>query len=65
MLATSLVGCDERRVQQPAAQAELEVNDENCKSESVARIDDKQKQQAFADRCFRRGEFKPSTKKEW
>ena len=66
-LATALVaalvaGCDNK----PATAPMPEVNDENCKPENIAKIEDKGVQQAFSSRCLRRGgEFKPSPKREW
>ncbi|MBP9806424.1 MAG: entry exclusion lipoprotein TrbK [Candidatus Accumulibacter sp.] len=42
------------------------VNDENCKSEKIAQIEDKGAREQFSSACLRRGpEFKPSPKKEW
>ena len=65
LLASSVTlaksGCEAK----PAAQIMPEVNDENCKSENIAKILDKPTQQEFAGKCVRRGEFKPSPTKEW
>ena len=42
------------------------VNDENCKPEKIAQIEDKESREQFASACLRRGPgFKPSPKKEW
>lgn len=41
------------------------VNDENCKPGNITNIKDKSVREAFADACFRRGDFKPSTGKTW
>ena len=42
------------------------VNDENCKSENMAQIDNKEAREQFASACLRRGPgLKPSPKKEW
>lgn len=41
------------------------VNDENCKTENIAKIEDKTIREQFASMCFRRSNFKPSPKKEW
>lgn len=41
------------------------VNDENCKFESIAKINDKNTREKFGSMCFSRGQFKPSPKKEW
>jgi len=42
------------------------VNDENCKPENLAQIENKEAREQFASACLRRGPgFKPSPKKEW
>ena len=41
------------------------VNDENCKTENLQKMDDKEMRQEFASLCIRRGKFKPSPKREW
>ena len=41
------------------------VNDENCKSENIAKIEDKTMREQFTSMCIRRSNFKPSPKKEW
>lgn len=60
-------GCEKKPV--PPGASKLEVNDENCKPESIAKIGDKATQQEFAARCVRRGggdgQFKASPKREW
>ena len=66
LVAALVAGCGEKPAEQPAKQAMPEVNDENCKPASVAKIEDKGAQQAFSSLCLRRGGgFKPSDKKEW
>ena len=66
LVAGLVAGCGEKPAEQPAKQAMPEVNDENCKPASVAKIEDKGAQQAFSSLCLRRGGgFKPSEKKEW
>lgn len=60
-LAASTAGCDNK----PALQTMPEVNDENCKLENIQKIEDKGMQQDFADKCARRGIFKPSEPKKW
>lgn len=43
-----------------------DVNDENCKSVNLAKIEDKGNQQAFASLCLRRGGTSvPSKPREW
>jgi entry exclusion lipoprotein TrbK len=65
-VAAVVPGCGEKPSEQPANQANPQVNDENCKPASVAKIEDKGAQQAFSSLCLRRGGgFKPSEKKEW
>jgi entry exclusion lipoprotein TrbK len=62
LMAALVAGCDNK----PAKQAMPEVNDENCKPASIAKIEDKGMQQEFSSQCLRRGgTFKPSEKKEW
>jgi entry exclusion lipoprotein TrbK len=41
------------------------VNDENCKTENLQRMQDKEMRQELASLCIRRGTFKPSSKREW
>lgn len=66
LIAALVASCGEKPAEQPAKQAMPEVNDENCKPASIAKIGDKVTQQAFSSLCLRRGGgFKPSEKKEW
>ncbi|MFA6162217.1 MAG: entry exclusion lipoprotein TrbK [Methylobacter sp.] len=41
------------------------VNNENCKAEGITKIEDKAVRDKFASLCARRGQFKPTPKKEW
>lgn len=41
------------------------VNDENCKTENLKRMQDKEMRQELASLCIRRGTFNPSSKREW
>lgn len=41
------------------------VNDENCKTENIKKIKDKEAQEAFAGLCIRRGDFVKSPPKAW
>ena len=42
------------------------VNDENCKPDRIAQVEDKGTREQFASACLRRGPtFQPSPKKEW
>jgi entry exclusion lipoprotein TrbK len=51
---------------QPSAEEKMAaVNDENCKTENIARIKDKEAREQFGGMCIRRGTFKPSPKREW
>jgi len=66
LVVALVAGCGKKPDEQPAKQAMPEVNDENCKPASIAKIEDKGAQQAFSSLCLRRGGgFKPSEKKEW
>ena len=66
LVAALVAGCGEKPAEQPAKQAMPEVNDENCKPASVAKIEDKGAQQAFSSLCLRRsGGYKPSENQEW
>ena len=56
-----MAGCDSK----PAMQSLPEVNNENCKTENIAKIQDKGMQQEFSGKCLRRGTFKPSTPRAW
>jgi entry exclusion lipoprotein TrbK len=49
----------------PAKKQLPAVNDENCKTENLERMDDKETRQELASLCIRRGTFKPSSKREW
>jgi len=42
-----------------------EVNDENCMTENIKKIEDKETREAFAGLCIRRGTFVASPKKSW
>ena len=42
-----------------------DINDENCKTENIATIEDKVVMEKFADLCIRRNTFKPSPKMVW
>lgn len=55
------VGCSK----EPALDASLAVNDESCKPERIEKIKGVDARQAFASKCFNRGQFKSSPKKEW
>ena len=59
VLATAWVSACETKKQLPA------VNDENCKTENLKKIEDKETRQQLASLCIRRGTFKPSPKREW
>jgi entry exclusion lipoprotein TrbK len=41
------------------------VNDNNCNAKKIAKIGGKDAREQFASLCLRRGEFKPSQKREW
>lgn len=41
------------------------VNDENCKQENIAKIEDKDMRQQFTSMCLRRSNFRPSPQKGW
>lgn len=63
--AAIMNGCGEKPTAQPAKQFMPEINDENCKSENIAKFKDETMQQAISSLCLRRGSFKPSEKKAW
>jgi entry exclusion lipoprotein TrbK len=66
-MAALLAGCGQQEeAQRPnVTQPEMPaVNDENCKPESIAKLDESIRQK-FTDACVRRGSFKPSEGKEW
>ncbi len=52
-LAIFLSGCFEEKMP--------EVNDANCKTENIKKIEDRTIQQEFASKCLRRGTFKKSS----
>ncbi|MCW5239099.1 entry exclusion lipoprotein TrbK [Verminephrobacter eiseniae] len=63
LVAALVAGCDNKP--EPPKVADMpQVNDENCKPENEAKVDASVRQQ-FADACFRRGSFKPSTGRTW
>jgi entry exclusion lipoprotein TrbK len=41
------------------------VNDENCKTENLKKIQDKETREELASLCIRRRTVKPSPKREW
>jgi entry exclusion lipoprotein TrbK len=41
------------------------VDDENCKADRIAKIGDRGTREQFQSLCLRRGDFKPSPKREW
>jgi entry exclusion lipoprotein TrbK len=41
------------------------VSGENCKADRIARIGDQGTRERFQSLCLRRGEFKPSQKRDW
>jgi entry exclusion lipoprotein TrbK len=41
------------------------VNDVNCKTANLKRMEDKETRQEFASLCIRRGTFKAGPKREW
>ncbi len=62
LVVVLVASCDNK----PATASMPEVNDENCKHENIAKIENKGVQQSFSSLCLRRGgEFKPSPKREW
>jgi entry exclusion lipoprotein TrbK len=65
LIVALIVGCGEKAVEPPTTQALPEANDKNCTAETTEKLKDKAAQQEFSDRCFRRGTFKPSPKREW
>ena len=65
LMMALIIGCGEKPAEQPTTQALPEANDKNCTPEITAKLKDKAAQQEFSDRCFRRGTFKPSPKREW
>jgi len=65
LMLALIIGCGEKPVDPPTTQALPEANDKNCTPEITAKLKGKAAQQEFSDRCFRRGTFKPSPKREW
>jgi entry exclusion lipoprotein TrbK len=58
-------GCGEKPESAPPAPAALpEVNNENCKTENIAKLDPSIRQH-FADACFKSGTYKPSSGRTW
>ena len=42
-----------------------DINDENCMTENIKKIEDKEARETFAGLCIRRGNFVASPKKAW
>mgnify|MGYP001157929599 FL=1 len=62
LVATLISACSP----EPPKQEMPAVNDENCKPEKIAQVEDKGAREQFASACLRRGPgFQPSPKKEW
>ena len=57
-----LAACSKSTPDAPPAMPE--ANDENCKTENIQKLPESIRTK-FADACFRRGSFKPSTGKTW
>lgn len=49
----------------PAPKEMPAVNEENCKTHNILKMEDSPERQKFADACFRRGEYKPSSGRTW
>jgi entry exclusion lipoprotein TrbK len=63
-LAAAVAGCNSK-AESPAKAADMpQVNQENCKTDNVKKLDADVRQQ-FADACFKRGTFKPSKPVAW
>ena len=56
VLAALLAGCEK----QPASQAMPEVNDTNCKTEAIKKIEDKATREEFAGLCSTRPRIAPT-----
>ena len=62
LLVASLVGCNKA----PAEPEKMpELNAENCKPESIARIKNDAVREQFATTCLRLPGFKPSPPRSW
>ena len=60
-------GCDNKPEPAPPAPPPAvlpEVNDVNCKTENIAKLDPAIRE-AFAGACFRSGTYKPSSGRTW
>jgi entry exclusion lipoprotein TrbK len=57
--------CSTETPSTPNTAAIPEVNDENCMTENIKKIEDKEAREAFAGLCIRRGSFVASPKKAW
>lgn len=61
-LAAVLCACSPQP--EPKSEAQLEVNDANCRLEFLRTLP-KEPREDLAGRCLRRGAFKPSPHKTW
>lgn len=61
-LLLMIAGCDNK----PTVFALPEVNEQNCKPENIAKVQDKATQQKLSSLCLRQGsEFKASPDRKW
>lgn len=65
LLMALMSACSTEPPSTPNAAAIPEVNDENCMTENIKKIEDKEAREAFAGLCIRRGSFVASPKKAW
>lgn len=65
LLTALMSACSTETPSTPNTAAIPEVNDENCMTENIKKIEDKEAREAFAGLCIRRGSFVASPKKAW
>jgi entry exclusion lipoprotein TrbK len=60
-----LSGCSPDTAEEPTKDEMPVVNDENCRPENIKKIQEEKMRRTFADACARRGDFKPSSGKNY
>jgi entry exclusion lipoprotein TrbK len=65
LLGILISACSKETPSTPKTSVLPEVNDENCKTENIKKIENKEVREKFADLCIRGNIFKPSPKKSW
>lgn len=64
-IAATITACGKSESPPPPVVGMPEANAENCKPEKVAKLQDKDMQQAFSSLCLRQGRAQQSPERKW